>query len=298
MSEQRSVACSVAEANVLQETASSSIAKNAEIYGGKWWLLLSVLCLGWFMSALDTTVVNIALKNIAEDLQADVAGLQWIVDGYSLVFASLLLSAGSLGDRLGNKRIYLLGLALFTVSSLLCGLAPAYWVLLLARILQGGGAALMVPNTLALINMVFPGSKQRTRAVAFWAMTGSGALAIGPVIGGLLVGLFDWRSIFFVNVPIGIVALLASLSPRRIPEAGRRLAKRGLDLIAQIMAVLGLGALAFVLIEGAHLGWLSWPVLACLALFVIAGASFCYVRRADAIQCYLCAFLPFQPFRR
>nr|BBH85283.1 MFS transporter [Thermosporothrix sp. COM3] len=296
MPKQRNISTPVPHVEVCLETTTPQEILEKEIPQGNQWLLLVVICLGWFMSALDTTVVNLALKNIGEDLQTDITGLQWAVDGYALIFASLLLTAGGLGDRLGRKRMYLIGLATFTLSSGLCGLAPTYWMLLSARLLQGGGAALMVPNILALIHTLFPRSEQRARAVAFWAVIGAVALAVGPVVGGLLVSLLHWRSIFFLNVPIGIVALLISLPPHRIPETIRHLDERGLDLTAQVMAVVGLASLTMVLIEGGRIGWLSWPILTCLALFIVTGIIFliCEARgRSPMLPLHLFAILTF-----
>src|SRR5919109_1984941 len=145
---------------------------------------LLALCLGYFMTILDVTIVNVALVDIKEHLSANVTGLQWIVDGYALVFASLLLTGGALGDRRGNRTIFLVGLVLFTLSSTLCSLAPTLLVLQIARAFQGLGAALLVPNSLALLNITFPDPKQRAQAIGIWAAVASMGALSGPLLGG------------------------------------------------------------------------------------------------------------------
>lgn len=220
---------------------------------------LLALCLGYFMTILDVTIVNIALVNIKQELGANVTGLQWIVDGYALVFASFLLTGGALGDRKGGRTIYLAGLALFTLASTLCSLAPSLLVLQIARALQGLGAALLVPNSLALLNITFPEPKQRAQAIGIWAAVASIGALSGPLLGGFLVNAFGWRSIFLINVPTGIVCFL--LTSRSIassnPQGGR-----SLDISGQVASVLALGMLTFALIEGNSLGILSPLILA------------------------------------
>ncbi len=186
---------------------------------------LLALCLGYFMTILDVTIVNIALVNIKQELGANVTGLQWIVDGYSLVFASFLLTGGVLGDRRGNRTVYLAGLVLFTLSSTLCSLAPSLSVLETARALQGLGAALLVPNSLALLNITFPEPERRARAIGVWAAVASIGALSGPLLGGFLVNAFGWRSIFLINVPTGIVCFLLTsrwIAPST-PQGGRSL---------------------------------------------------------------------------
>ncbi len=223
---------------------------------------LLALCLGYFMTILDVTIVNIALVNIKQELGANVTGLQWIVDGYSLVFASFLLTGGVLGDRRGNRTVYLAGLVLFTLSSTLCSLAPSLSVLETARALQGLGAALLVPNSLALLNITFPEPERRARAIGVWAAVASIGALSGPLLGGFLVNAFGWRSIFLINVPTGIVCFLLTsrwIAPST-PQGGR-----SLDLPGQAAGVFALGLLTFALIEGSSLGILSPPILAAYA---------------------------------
>lgn len=223
---------------------------------------LLALCLGYFMTILDVTIVNIALVNIKEQLGANVTGLQWIVDGYSLVFASFLLTGGVLGDRRGNRTVYLAGLILFTLSSTLCSLAPSLPVLEVSRAFQGLGAALLVPNSLALLNITFPEPKQRAQAIGVWAAVASIGALSGPLLGGFLVNAFGWRSIFLINVPTGIVCFLLTsrwIAPS-IPQGGR-----SLDVPGQVAGVIALGMLTFALIEGSSLGILSPLILAAYA---------------------------------
>ncbi len=170
------------------------------------------------MVILDATIVNVALPSIGRDLGGGVSGLQWVVDAYTVVFAGLLLPAGSLGDRLGARRVFDAGLALFTAASVACGLAPSVSVLIGARLLQGFGAALLVPSSLALLRGTYQEAGQRARAVGAWgAVAGVGA-ASGPILGGLLVGVVSWRAVFIVNMPVGILGL--ALTSRYLAAAG------------------------------------------------------------------------------
>ncbi|TME60475.1 MAG: MFS transporter [Chloroflexi bacterium] len=220
---------------------------------------LLALCLGYFMTILDVTIVNVALVNIKEQLSADVTGLQWIVDGYALVFASFLLTGGALGDRRGSRTVFLAGLALFTLASTLCSLAPTLLVLQIARAFQGLGAALLVPNSLALLNTIFTDVHKRAQAIGIWAAVASIGATSGPLLGGVLVNAFGWRSIFLINLPVGILCFL--LTSRRIapstPQGGR-----SLDLPGQLASILALGMLTFALIEGNSLGSTSPLIIA------------------------------------
>ncbi len=178
-------------------------------------------------------------------------GLQWIVDGYALVFASLLLTGGALGDRRGSRTIFLVGFTLFTLSSTLCSLAPTLLVLQIARAFQGLGAALLVPNSLALLNTIYTDARKRAQAIGVWAAVASMGALSGPLLGGVLVNAFGWRSIFLINLPIGILGFLLtvrSIAPST-PQGGR-----SLDLLGQLTSILALGMLTFALIEGNSLG--------------------------------------------
>jgi DHA2 family methylenomycin A resistance protein-like MFS transporter len=223
------------------------------------------------MVILDITIVTIAMPSIQVQLGATISGLQWIVDGYSLIFASFLLTAGMLGDRLGSKRMFLLGLGLFTLASALCGFAPNLLSLQIFRLVQGLGAALLLPASLALISHAYPNSSERARAIGVWAAVGGMGAAMGPVFGGFLVNALSWRSVFLVNIPIGLLAV--GLTLRDVPHPPR-LRQRGLDLPAQMLAVTGLAGITFALIEGPVLGWLTAPILGGFALFALACALF------------------------
>ncbi len=223
---------------------------------------LLAVCLGYFMTILDVTIVNVALVNIKEQLSANVTGLQWIVDGYALVFASLLLTGGALGDRRGSRTIFLVGFALFTLASTLCSLAPTLLVLQIARAVQGLGAALLVPNSLALLNTIYMDARKRAQAIGIWAAVASMGALSGPLLGGVLVNAFGWRSIFLINLPIGILGFLLTFGcvAPSTPQGGR-----SLDLPGQVASILALGMLTFALIEGNSLGRLSPLILAAYA---------------------------------
>ncbi|PZS08033.1 MAG: MFS transporter [Solirubrobacterales bacterium] len=235
-------------------------------------LSLLAICLGYFMVILDATIVNVALPAVGRDLGGGVSALQWVVDAYTVVFAGLLLSAGSLGDRTGSRRVFGAGLTLFTLASAACGLAPSVPVLVAARAAQGVGAALLVPSSLALLRAAYPDAAERARAVgAMGGIAGVGA-ASGPILGGILVGLVGWRAVFVVNLPVGLLALW--LAGRYVPAAAESLGG-GWDPPGQVLGILALTLLTLGLIEGGAAGWSSplalAPLLAfapCLALFV------------------------------
>lgn len=168
-------------------------------------LPLIALCLGFFMVIMDVTIVNVALPAISKDLRGNISWLQWVVDGYTLTFACLLLSSGSFADRFGAKSAYLAGLVLFTLTSLGCGLSPNFLCLVSMRLLQGVGAALLVPTSLALVNSSYENKQDRAFAMGIWSAIGGIAGAAGPMLGGFLVYYFGWRSVFFVNIPIGLL---------------------------------------------------------------------------------------------
>ncbi|HET9171253.1 MAG TPA: MFS transporter [Actinospica sp.] len=207
-------------------------------------LTLFAALLGFVMIAVDASAVNVALPSVGRGLGGSTAGLQWIVDAYTLMFAALLLSAGAFSDRLGAGRLYAWGAGAFTLASAACGLAPSLGFLIGARLVQGTAAALMLPASLAMVRQAFPDAVVRGRAIARWTMSGAAATALGPVLGGLLTSSVGWRAIFFLNLPVGVVVLLALT---RTPASPRRPAP--LDLPGQLTAVLGLGALTFGVIQ-------------------------------------------------
>lgn len=231
---------------------------------------LVVLCVAFFMVILDTTIVNVALPSIGAGLRSPVTGLQWVVDGYTLVFAVLLLGAGSACDRLGARRVFVVGLALFTAGSGLCALAPGIDPLVGARVVQGVGAALVLPSSLAVIASVFSDPKARARAIGVWAAVAGAATALGPVAGGLLVDLAGWRSIFLVNLPIGVAAL--AMAHRRLGETPRR--PGGFDGSGQVLAAGALALVTFGLIEAGSAGWGSAVVVAALGAGIVVGGAF------------------------
>ncbi len=237
---------------------------------------LIAICLGYFMTILDTTIVNVALPSIGRDLGAAVAGLQWVVDGYALVFAGLLLTGGALGDRLGSRGVFLAGLALFTLTSALCAVAPTLWTLVAFRVAQGLGAALLVPTSLALLRHSYADAGGRARAIGLWGGIAGIAAAGGPVLGGVLVAALGWRGVFLVNIPVG---LLGAWLTRRYVAPAPRLRGRGLDLPAQAAAVAALGALTFGVIEGGAWGWTSPLILGAFGLGAVATALFVAVER-------------------
>jgi EmrB/QacA subfamily drug resistance transporter len=236
----------------------------------KWWTLAAV-AFGLFMIMLDNTVVNVALPSIAADLQADLSGLEWIVTGYALTFASLMLTGGKLADLLGRRLIFVVGLVIFTLSSLACGMATSEEMLIGARVVQGAGAALMNPATLSIIAATFP-PRQRGMAIGIWAGVSALALAIGPLVGGLLTEHADWSWIFFVNVPVGVVAIAASLI--LIPESKDESAEQRLDLPGLLTSGLGLFALTYGLIEANTYGWTSGRILGSFAAAVVLLVAF------------------------
>ena len=262
--------------NTLPTTTSQSVEREPQPTRTRMFLIMLAICAGYFMVILDTTIVNIALANMHQQLGASGSELQWIVDGYSLVFASLLLTAGALGDRLGSKNTFLAGLMLFTVASALCGFSSTLWGLQLARVVQGVGAALLVPGSLALLSYTFADAKERARAIGIWGAIGGIGAVMGPVVGGFLVNTFSWRSIFLLNVPVGIVAFLLTW---RFVAAAPRLPQRGLDLAAQIVGIIALGMLTLALIEGNPWGWSSLPILGSLLICVLMTIAFLLIER-------------------
>src|SRR5918994_137382 len=231
----------------------------------RWWTLGAV-ALGLFMIMLDNTVVNVALPSIQEDLAADLSELQWIVTGYALSFAALMLIGGKLADAYGRRLIFVVGILVFTLSSLWCGLADSGDMLIAARVVQGIGAALMNPATLSIIAATFP-PQQRGMAIGIWAGVSALALAIGPLAGGLLTEHLSWHWIFFVNIPVGVLAIAASYL---FISESKDDTHESLDLPGLATSALGLFALTYGLIEANEHGWTSGRIV---GSFVVAAAS-------------------------
>jgi DHA2 family methylenomycin A resistance protein-like MFS transporter len=235
------------------------------------WKALAPACVGYFFVLLDVTIVNVSLANMASDLGTSRDGLQWVVDGYALVLASLMLSAGDIADLIGRRRVFVGGLLVFGGASVVCAMAPSVAVLVGGRALQGLGAAAILPTSLAIINHAFAGSEERTKAIGFWAALGSLALVAGPLAGGVLVDAIDWRAIFWLNVPLVIVALALTLT---LVEESSDPGERSIDVRGQFFAVGLLAGLVFFLIEGGRLGWAVPPVVSALVVAVLCAVVF------------------------
>jgi EmrB/QacA subfamily drug resistance transporter len=236
----------------------------------RWWILVAV-SLAAFMTYLDNNVTNVAIPTIQRSLHLSIAGLEWVVSSYILVFAGLLLAGGRLADLYGRRRLFLIGLSVFTLASLAAGLATSGGILIAARLVQGLGAALVVPTTLAVIVATFDDAAERARAIGVWAAIGALALAFGPLIGGFISQHLHWGWIFFINVPIGVItfALAALVMPESRAPAGARL-----DLPGLITSAVALFSLTYALIEGHDKGWSSALILSAFALSALAAATF------------------------
>jgi len=230
------------------------------------WLTLAAVSFGLFMIMLDNTVVNVALPSIQRDLDTDLSELQWIVTGYALTFAALMLVGGKVADAYGRRLVFVIGIAVFTIASLLCGLADSGEMLIAARVLQGAGAALMNPATLSIIAATFA-PHQRGTAIGIWAGVSALALAIGPLVGGLITEHLDWSWIFFVNVPVGVFGIVASYL---FIDESRDETHVRLDLPGLATSAVGLFALTYGLIEANTYGWGSTRIV---GSFVLAGAA-------------------------
>jgi DHA2 family methylenomycin A resistance protein-like MFS transporter len=239
-------------------------------------LTLVAMSMGYGVVQLDVTIVNTALHSIGSALGGGVTELQWIVNAYTIAFAALILTAGALGDRVGAKRVFMAGFVIFTAASLGCALAPNPMLLIASRAVQGIGAAVLVPNSLALLSHAYPDEKARGRAVGIWAAGASLTLTAGPLVGGALIALAGWRSIFFVNLPIGLGALWLTW---RYAHETTRTAQRHVDLRGQAAAIGTLGCLAGAIIEGGARGWSNPWVLAGFAAAAILGTLFVLCER-------------------
>jgi EmrB/QacA subfamily drug resistance transporter len=226
-------------------------------------LVLAICCMSLLIVGLDNTIVNIALPSIRHDLNAPLSGLQWTIDAYTLVLASLLMLAGSTGDRIGRKRTFQSGLVLFTVGSALCGLAPNIGVLVACRMLQAVGGSMLNPVAMSIITNTFTKPAERARAIGVWGGVVGISMALGPVVGGLLIGGGSWRTIFWINIPVGVLALL--LTARFVPES-RAARPRRLDPVGQLLVIVTLAATTYAIIEGPGAGWGSPRIVGCFAL--------------------------------
>lgn len=235
------------------------------------WLTLATLCMSLLIIVMDNTILNVAIPSLVKELGATNSQLQWIVDGYTLVFAGLLLTTGSLGDRFGRKLALRVGIVIFGIGSVLSALSGSPSQLIVTRALMGIGGALIMPSTLSILTNVFRDPRERGRAIAIWAGFSGVGVALGPVIGGLLLTHFSWSSVFWVNMPIGITALVAGHF--FVPESKDPSAPR-LDPLGALLSIVGLGSLLFGIIEGPSKGWTSTEVVVAFAVGIVAITAF------------------------
>ncbi|UQX01085.1 MFS transporter [Streptomyces sp. RerS4] len=245
-------------------------------------LVLAICCTSLLIVSLDNTVLNVALPAIRRDLNASVSGMQWTIDAYTLVLASLLMFAGSTGDRIGRRKVFVWGLVLFTAGSLLCSLAPSLDWLIAFRMIQAVGGSMLNPVAMSIITNTFTDPKERARAIGIWGAVVGISMAAGPLIGGLLVDSVGWRSIFWVNLPVGLLALLLTL--RYIPESRSEHPRRP-DPVGQLLIVALLGSVTYAIIEAPARGWASPAILGCslTAVAALVGLLVYEARRAEPL---------------
>jgi EmrB/QacA subfamily drug resistance transporter len=230
-------------------------------------LVLGICCLSLFIVGLDATIVNVALPAIGHDLHAPVSGLQWAIDAYTLVLASLLMLSGSTADRIGRRRTFQTGLALFTLGSLLCSVAPGLGWLVAFRMLQAVGGSMLNPVAMSIITNTFTDPAERARAIGIWGGVFGLSMAMGPVLGGALVDSVGWRGVFWVNIPVGIAAIV--LTALFVPESRAARARRP-DPVGQVLIITFLGSLTYAIIEGPSYGWASGRIIGFFAAAVLA----------------------------
>jgi EmrB/QacA subfamily drug resistance transporter len=244
------------------------------------WIVLVLVCLAQFMVILDATIVNVALPSIQTDLDMSDSNLQWVVNAYALLFGGFLLLGGRAGDLIGRKRVFLLGVIVFTLASLVCGLAQSETWLILARGVQGLGAALVSPAALSIVTTTFREGAERTKAMGVWAAIAVGGGAVGLLLGGILTDALSWPWIFFVNVPVGIAAFVVSL--RLVPESKDEQAHRSFDLAGALTVTGGLIALVFGIVRSNQSGWGSVEVLGFIGLSAVLLVAFVVIERRSA----------------
>src|SRR5580692_13188 len=230
-------------------------------------IILATCCISLFVVGIDVTIVNIALPSIQRSFHASVDGLQWTIDSYTVVIASLLMLSGSLADRFGRRRVFQTGLALFTLGSLLCSLAPGLGWLVAFRMLQAVGGSMLNPVAMSIIVNTFTDRRERARAVGVWGAAVGVSLALGPGVGGLLIASVGWRGIFWVNIPVGLAAIV--LTALFVPESKAPHPRR-LDAVGQVLVILTLASLIYGIIEGPSHGWGSPEIITCFCLFAVA----------------------------
>jgi MFS transporter, DHA2 family, methylenomycin A resistance protein len=264
-------------------------AGTATVQPVSWGLLVPVFA-GTFMALLDLSIVTVALPAMEANLHTTFSALQWVIDGYTLALSALLLTAGSLGDRYGRKRFYLAGITVFTVGSAICAAAPDAGVLIAGRVVQGAAATSLIPGSLSILTQAFPDPARRARMFGVWGGIGSMAVALGPVVGGVLVDEAGWWAIFLINLPVGVLAVI--LGARSIPESADP-AHAAVDPAGQVTGIAWLGALTFGLIEGGSRGWSAAITVVSLVAAAIALVAFLGVEARGSRP-----MLPLALFRR
>jgi EmrB/QacA subfamily drug resistance transporter len=234
-------------------------------------IILASCCLSLLIVSMDATIVNVAIPSIRADLHASASQMQWVVDIYTLVLASLLMLAGATGDRFGRRRVFQIGLATFALGSLLCSVAPTITMLIVARLIQGIGGSMLNPVALSIISQIFVGRVERARALGFWGAVVGIAMALGPIVGGFLIDAVGWRAVFWINLPICAAAII--LTAVFVPES-KSATMRDIDPVGQLLAVLSLFGLVFILIEGPGLGWTTPRIVAVAGGAAVAVALF------------------------
>ncbi len=250
-------------------------ANAAALSRGRRLLVLGICSLSLLIVGLDTTIVNIALPSIRHSLHASLSGLQWTIDAYTLVLASLLMLCGSTADRVGRRRVFQIGLAVFSLASLLCALAPTLGLLVAARVLQAIGGAMLNPVAMSIVRNVFEDPRERAQAIGVWGAVFGISMALGPVVGGALVAATSWRAVFLVNVPVGILAI--ALTAAFVPES-RAERPRRIDPVGQVLVIAALASLTYAIIEGRSAGWGSAEIL---GLFAFAAVCFAALVRYE-----------------
>ena len=257
------------------------------------WAVLAVCCLSLLLVSLDVTIVNVALPRISTGLHASLSGLQWTIDAYALVLASLLMASGALADRHGRRRVFAFGLSLFAIGSLLCSLAPSLGWLVAFRIVQAVGGSMLNPVAMAIVVNTFTDARERAQAIGIWAAVVGVSMALGPVAGGALVSAAGWRSIFWVNIPIAGLALV--LARRLIPES-RAARPRAVDPIGQSLVIILLGVLVYAIIDAPAHGWDSARTLGLFAVAACAAAALAVAERRAAEPLLETRFFASVPF--
>lgn len=243
---------------------------TAQLSRGRRLLVLAICSMSLLIVGLDTTIVNVALPSIHRSFHASISGLQWTIDAYTLVLASLLMLAGSTADRVGRKRTFMTGLVVFSLASMLCALAPSLPLLIAARILQAVGGAMLNPVAMSIVRNVFEDPRERAMAIGVWGAVFGISMALGPIVGGTLIDVSSWRAVFLVNLPVGVLAIVltAMFVPRsRAPRARR------FDPIGQLLVVLALSTLTYAIIEGRKQGWLSGEILGLFGVSIVSFAA-------------------------